>query len=211
MAKLKLDWASYEAAKYACEKWHYSKCIPIGKLVKVGVWENYTYIGCVIYSRGTSKDLGTKYGLKQDQCVELTRVALKTHQAPVSQILAISLKMLKKINPGLKLVVSFAAQSENHHGGIYQATNWIYTGESEANADAIYKGRRVPNRVIGELVKKYRCTVNDLEQRKILQDVRKLRKHRYLMPLDKQVKKSIMSLRKPYPKRAKEAGATEPL
>jgi len=211
MAKLKLDWASYEAAKYACEKWHYSKCIPIGKLVKVGVWENYTYIGCVIYSRGTSKDLGTKYGLKQDQCVELTRVALKTHQAPVSQILAISLKMLKKINPGLKLVVSFAAQSENHHGGIYQATNWIYTGESEANADAIYKGRRVPNRVIGELVKKYRCTVNDLEQRKILQDVRKLRKHRYLMPLDKQVKKSIMSLRKPYPKWAKEAGATEPL
>lgn len=208
--ELKIDWASHEAAKYACTNWHYSKCLPIGKLVKVGVWENEKYIGCVIYSRGTAKDLGTKYGLTQGECVELTRVALKSHEAPVSQILAISLKMLKKSNPGLKLVVSFAAQSENHHGGIYQATNWIYSGESDVIADAIYKGRRVANRVLSELVQKSKCSVNELEQRGIIKDVRRFRKYRYLMPLNKATKKSIMHLHKPYPKRAKEAGATEP-
>ena len=43
--ELKLDWCSYEAAKYACEHWHYSKCMPVGKTVKIGVWENKKYIG----------------------------------------------------------------------------------------------------------------------------------------------------------------------
>jgi len=43
--ELKLDWCSYQAAKYAVENWHYSKCMPVGKLVKIGVWEDKKYIG----------------------------------------------------------------------------------------------------------------------------------------------------------------------
>lgn len=210
-AELKIDWASYEAAKYACENWHYSKCLPIGKLVKVGVWEDKKYIGCVIYSRGTAKDLGAKYGLDQTQCVELTRVALTTHKTPVSRILAISFKMLSKLNSKIRLIVSFAARSENHHGGIYQATNWIYTGESAANSDAIYQGRRIPNRVIGVLKKRYNMSENEMIEKGILSDIRKMTKHRYLMPLDKQMKKAIMNLAKPYPKRDKQANSGDQL
>lgn len=201
---LKIDWASHEAAKFACVNWHYSKCLPIGKLVKVGVWEDGKYIGCIIYSRGTAKDLGTKYGLSQAECVELTRVALKSHKAPVSKMLALSLKFLKRSNPNIKLVVSFAARSENHHGGIYQATNWVYTGESAANCDAIFQGRRVPNRVIGEVKKRYKMTEKELIQKGILSDIRRLSKHRYLMPLDDKVKQRVAKLAKPYPKRTKE-------
>ena len=203
-SELKLDWASHEAAKYSVENWHYSKCLPIGKLVKVGVWENGKYIGCVIYSRGTAKDLGTKYGLRQDECVELTRVALTKHIAPVSKILAISFKFLKKQSPNLRMIVSFAARSEGHHGGIYQATNWIYTGESAANTDAIYKGRRIPNRTIGGLKLKYKMTEKQMVERGILSDLRRLTKPRYLMPLDKELSNSLSSLSKPYPKRIKE-------
>lgn len=210
-AELKIDWASYEAAKYACENWHYSKCLPMGKLVKVGVWEDKKYIGCVIYSRGTAKDLGTKYGLDQTQCVELTRVALTTHKTPVSRILAISFKMLSKLNSKIRLIVSFAARSENHHGGIYQATNWIYTGESAANSDAIYQGRRIPNRVIGVLKKRYNMSEKEMIEKGILSDIRKMTKHRYLMPLDKQMKKAIMNLAKPYPKRDKQANSGDQL
>ncbi len=201
---LKIDWASYDAALYACKKWHYSKCLPIGKLVKVGVWEDSKYIGCVVYSRGTAKDLGTKYGLDQTECVELTRVALTKHKTPVSRILAISFKFLQKSNEKIKLIVSFAARSENHHGGIYQATNWIYTGESSANSDAIYKGRRIPNRTIGVIKKKYNMNEKELIARGILSDIRRMTKHRYLMPLDNNVKNRITSLSKPYPKRTKE-------
>jgi len=35
---LRLDWCSYEATKFACTNWHYSRSVPAGKLMKVGVW-----------------------------------------------------------------------------------------------------------------------------------------------------------------------------
>jgi len=38
------------------------------------------------------------------------------------------LRKLKKHAKGLKLVVSYADFNQGHHGGIYQATNWIYVG-----------------------------------------------------------------------------------
>jgi hypothetical protein len=37
---LKVDFCSYEAAKYAVEHWHYSKTMPAGKTVKIGAWED---------------------------------------------------------------------------------------------------------------------------------------------------------------------------
>ena len=43
--ELKIDWATHKAAKYACENWHYSKCLPSGKTVKLGVWEDNNFIG----------------------------------------------------------------------------------------------------------------------------------------------------------------------
>ncbi|MGV2431812.1 UNVERIFIED_CONTAM: protein Mom, partial [Pseudomonas aeruginosa] len=70
------------------------------------------------------------YGLTQIQGCELTRIALKNHKTPVSKILSIAIKFLKKQNPKLKLIVSFADPEQGHHGGVYQATNWIYSGQS---------------------------------------------------------------------------------
>lgn len=61
---LHLDWCSYEAAKFACEKWHYSKCIPKSKLVKIGVWEHDVFVGVVIFGVGATHDLVKQYGLK---------------------------------------------------------------------------------------------------------------------------------------------------
>ena len=50
--ELKLDWCTHAAAKYAVEKWHYSKRLPstFTKLNKVGAWENGTFIGAVVFS-----------------------------------------------------------------------------------------------------------------------------------------------------------------
>jgi hypothetical protein len=78
-SKLKLDWCSFDAAKYACKSWHYSKCVPAGKLVKIGVWENEKFIGCVLYGLGATPNLSKPYGLTMTECCELVRVALTTH------------------------------------------------------------------------------------------------------------------------------------
>jgi hypothetical protein len=85
-ANIRIDWATHEAAKYACENWHYSKSVPVPPLVKVGAWEEQKYIGVVMFSRGASSNLMKPYGLEQDQGCELTRIALTKHTTPVSRI-----------------------------------------------------------------------------------------------------------------------------
>lgn len=55
---LKLDWCSHAAAKYAVEHWHYSGSLPTPPLVKVGVWEDEQFIGCVVFGRGSVQNLG---------------------------------------------------------------------------------------------------------------------------------------------------------
>ena len=119
---LKIDWATHKAAKYACEHWHYSKKIPVNKLLKVGVWESGEFIGVIIFGLGASAQLHKQFGLKNTEVCELVRIALKKHQSPVSRMISIAFKFLRKNAPLLRVVVSFADPNEGHHGGIYQAT-----------------------------------------------------------------------------------------
>lgn len=66
----KLDWCSFEAAKFACENYHYSKVVPAGKLVKIGVWERGQFKGCILFGRGANNNLGKPYALSQSECAE---------------------------------------------------------------------------------------------------------------------------------------------
>jgi hypothetical protein len=200
---LKIDWATHEAAKYACENWHYSKSIPVPPLVKIGVWENEKFIGVVLFSRGATPDLLKPYGLTQFEGCELTRVALKKHETPVSRIMSIAFKFLKKNSENLRLIVSFADQSKGHHGGIYQATNWIYCGTTSPSFEYFKDGKRWHPRQLSESGFKTQFGI----KRNVIKpsECKKVKipgKHRYLMPLDDDMKKRILPLSKPYPKRA---------
>ena len=181
--------------------------MPIGKLVKVGAWEDEKFIGVVIFSRGANPRLMTPYGLKQDEGCELTRIALKSHKSYVSKILALSLRFLKKQSPKLRLVVSYSDADQNHHGGIYQATNWIYDGLKNPNTLGAF---------IINNKKTHKKSVHSKGIKQSIEEVRKhldknaiafytKGKHRYLMPLDDIMKSKIIILAKPYPKRVKQA------
>lgn len=193
---LKVAPCEYEASRYAVMNWHYSKAMPSGKLAKFGVWEDNKFIGTIIYGRGATPQLVKPYGLQQTEACELVRVAMKEHTAPVSQALAESLRQLKEKNPGLRLVISFADPSEGHAGTIYQATNWVYTGKS---ADATFSKNPRTGRIIHPRTiqaRKGSNTILPIEYEKII----KPGKHRYLYPLDRNMRKQIMKLAKPYPR-----------
>ncbi len=203
---LVVDWATHAAAKYACENWHYSGCLPMGKLVKVGSWEDGKFIGVVIFGRGATPNLGKPYGLDQTECVELVRIALRDHATPVSKIAAIAIRMLKKSNPSVRLIVSFADRSQGHHGGIYQAGNCVYNGEGQPATFYMIKGKLTHPRSIGakglpQNIKGARQLDRNAEAIEVPG------KHRYLMPMDKQMRKRVQSMSKPYPKREKQAMA----
>jgi hypothetical protein len=194
---LKIDWATHESAKFACENWHYSKCLPAGALVKIGVWEHEKFVGVVLFSRGATPNLCKPYNLTQMECCELTRIALRNHETPVSKILSIAIKFFKKRTPGMRLIISFADPSQNHHGGIYQATNWIYTGKSNDAKFGVLNGKEIHPRTISEM---------SLNQKKLLNWVLKPGKHRYLMPLDDKMHRQVNHLKQPYPKRVTSIG-----
>jgi len=193
--ELKIDWATHEAAKFSCEKWHYSKCLPVGKLVKVGAWENGKYIGCVIFGRGANNNMLKPFGLKQNDGCELVRIALTKHIVPVSKIMALAVKFLKKSQPNLKLIVSYADPEQGHNGAIYQACNWVYTGLSSKATKVFYNGKWSHKKTVDD------SGVNQTYlPKKVVEG-----KHRYLMPLDEQMKNKVIKLAKPYPKRMKQA------
>jgi hypothetical protein len=193
---LKIDWATHEAAKYACENWHYSERMPVNKTVKIGAWEDGIFIGVVIFSPGATPALYKTYNITQQEGCELTRVALRHHVTPVSKILGLALKFLKRSNPGMRLVISFADTKQGHHGGIYQATNWIYVGLAGPRKLPKYKGEFIHERSLSLLVKQGKLKRQDCEW------VVAQPKHKYLFPLDETMRKQVSPLAKNYPKRA---------
>jgi hypothetical protein len=200
-----VDWCSYEAAKYAVMHWHYSKAMPLGRLATLGAWEAEEFVGSVVFGRGNSTDLGSSYGLKQGECAELVRVALQKHLAPVSRIISVALRLLRKRNPGLRLLVSFADPNAGHHGGIYQAGGWLYAGLGGVPYEWQHKGtgERIANREYSSRVKGSPAfgkagSIGDSSQWK---KIALMPKHRYLYPLDDAMRKQIEPLRQPYPKR----------
>lgn len=203
-ADLRIDWATHESAKYACENWHYSGCLPVGKLVKIGAWERGKFIGVVLFGRGATPNLGRPYNLGQSECVELVRIALTKHKTPVSRIVSFAIKFLSLSNKKLRLIVSFADQSQGHHGGIYQAGNWLYNGQGDPAKFYMIRGKLTHPRSIGAKG----LTQNINGARKIDPNATVIEipgKHRYLMPLDAEMRERILPLAKPYPKRDKQA------
>lgn len=202
MTSLRVAFCSHDAAKFAVERWHYSGCLPTGKLVKVGVWEDDEFVGVVLFSRGASPWLGVAYDLDHVEICELTRIAMRRHSTPVSKVVAEALALLRDQSPELRLVVSFADPSEGHHGGIYQAGNWIYTGRSNEVVENFVRG-------------KWRHVRGSYHEAKAAGGVptrTRPGKHRYLMPLDRAMRRRLLPSALPYPRPAVEVsdGETPP-
>jgi hypothetical protein len=204
---LKIDWATHEATTHAVLNWHYSRKMPKAKLVKVGAWEDGRFIGVVLFGSGAGNSTnGARYGLAATGDVaELVRVALRDHKTPVSRIVSLALKFLRRVNPGLKLVVSFADTAQGHHGGIYQAGNWIYCGVTEGDKEFHVKGEVLHPKAIymRQWVQSEAWLREHIDPMARL--VKTPGKHRYLMPLDEDTRARVLPLSRPYPKRVKQA------
>jgi hypothetical protein len=105
---------------------------------------------------------------------------------------------LKKNSPKLKMIISFADPEQGHHGGIYQATNWIYSGMTTAADEYIVNGKRMHGRSM-------RAAYGSHIGKNFIKKILGSSKYRYLMPLDKEMSAKIAPLAKPYPKRVKQA------
>lgn len=193
MDDLVVNWITRKDAEFAVKRWHYSRKMPGAGLVCVGFWEGKNFIGTVIFGMGANFNIALSFGLKQLEACELVRVALRTtKKTTTSHIVMRAIEFLKKQSPNLKLIVSYADIDQNHHGGIYQATNWFYLGVSKKNMCVayIFNGRKIHRRSANKEITKVAIPV-----------ISKGR-HKYIFPLDKRVRKKCLKAElPPYPKK----------
>jgi hypothetical protein len=202
---LYINWCSHDAAKFACENWHYSKCLPKSKINKIGIWEDQKFIGVVLFSVGSSPAIGKPFDLNQIQICELTRVALREHKNTVTKIISKSIKLLKNYNPGLKLIVSYSDPFHNHLGKIYQAGNWIYVGVTHSsNIYYSNEGKLFHSRHINDVLEIKKDLNGNLKCITLKDKMNKIEKHppkfKYLYPLDDDIKLQLEFIKRPYPK-----------
>ena len=194
---LYIDYCDHEAAKFAVDNWHYSEVLPPIKNVYFGVWECGDFIGSVVYSRPASAAMGDIFGLDADEFAELSRVALADHEHPVSQIVPITIKLLQQKDTGLKTLFSYADPVQDHYGGIYQAMNWIYIGQTEPTRIGVRNGERYHSRTISRKIEMGHLTREQANQQFTFEKAPG--KYKYVYPLDEQVRQKALKHREPYP------------
>src|SRR5262249_21966059 len=197
---LRIDWCSYEAAKYAVKRWHYSRSLPCSKTARLGVWEDDEFTGAVVFAWGANRHLAGEYKLRMTECAELCRVALAKHSTPVSRILSIAVKILKREMRGIRLIVSYADLNQGHLGKIYQASNWLYVGETGHETGITLNGKLTHRRTINS---KYGTSTIEWLRKHVDQCARRKEgkpKLKYLFPLDDEMAERVKLLPKPDPK-----------
>ena len=117
---------------------HYLKRLPPISF-SFGLYKDKTLKGVCTFGSPPSKDLCTGLCGKEykDEVLELNRLFLTNNKKNLASFFV---SKCLKILPSPKIIVSYADTSANHHGYIYQATNFIYTGLSAKRRDTIGAG-----------------------------------------------------------------------
>ena len=190
---MRLEIASSKAIKYACLNFHYAKVCPVVGIAFSVFNDKEEWCGVITFGYGASANMGKPYKLNHGQYLELTRMALNSKQESTSKAMSIAMRLIKKLCPTVKLLISYADKGQNHKGIIYQATNWYLVDESESSGFEVwYKGKWVHDRGPNTLPK---------EQRKKLTYRKKSGKYKYVYPIDKALVDMCKKLSKPYPKK----------
>lgn len=194
---------------YLCKEWclkkHYAKRLPpieyaFGLFDNLGITQ-----GIVTYGTPVSNTLRNLWNGTY-KLMELNRLVINEglEKNVLSFLVSQSLKML----PNPMVIVSYADTSKNHHGYIYQATNWIYTGLSVEFKDYYVKGmEHLHNGTIMDMSRGKENRVEWLRQKfgDNLIMIERPRKHRYFTFIGnkkdcKKMKEMLPYKSQPYPK-----------
>jgi len=200
-----------------CNEWflkkHYARRLPNMNFA-FGLYDNLNLLqGVCSFGRPMSHTLisGAVNGLYQDNFLELNRLVI--NEGLEKNVLSFFVSGCLNKLPKPLIVVSYADTSQGHHGFIYQATNWIYTGLSAKFKDYAVKGlEHMHHSSIEDSVGRYDENKNinkhELLRKKYgdrLYIKERPRKHRYFYFLGNKKEKEIMNKNlqykvKPYPK-----------
>jgi len=198
---MRLEKASTKAIQYACKMFHYAKSVPNVGLAYSVFNDKKEWCGVICYGVGANQHIASEFGLGKGSAIELVRMALNGKQESTTKAMALSIKLVRKEAPLVKLLVSYADANQGHYGTIYQATNWDYIGEYADVLGKMLNGKIIHPRTI---YSKY--GTHSLEWLKKNVDanahtVKGKPKWKYIYPLDKNLISMCKAMSKPYPKK----------
>lgn len=195
--------ATPKAVRYACLHFHYAKAVP-SALYSYNVYQDGEWCGVIIFGVGATPNIGKPFNLLQGEIVELVRVALNGKQNTTSECVAMALRKLHRDAPQIKMVVSFADVDQNHVGTIYQATNWIYLGRTNAGKRSafIIHSKKIHPRTIGSAggVQSINWIREHIDPDAV--EFITKGKEKYIYCFDKKLRKKWLAKALPYPKKA---------
>jgi len=120
------------AARALTERWHYLGTMPAGTKLALGAFLADRLIGAVTFGVGPMSGHRLLRDARPQDGITLTRFVLLPERPAnsASRILGIVLRMLRR-QTDKKFVLTYADPEHGHHGGIYQACNFICVGPSE--------------------------------------------------------------------------------
>ena len=116
---------------------HYAHRIP-NSIYTFGLYENCILQGVISFGMMANNNLNEF--IEGYDCIELNRLIINDNMPrnSLSYFVSQSLKLI----PRPKVIISYADNGHGHHGHIYQATNWIYTGMGKGDYGFIKNGRQ---------------------------------------------------------------------
>ena len=130
---LKVAPISQKQAREVIAHGHYLGTYPGGTMLSFGVFSGSRLSGALTLGAGPAQAHRMVEGARSGDCLALTRFWLSEElpQYSESRVLGMALRSLRR-HTSIKFLVTYADPAQGHVGTIYQATNWIYTGLSQA-------------------------------------------------------------------------------
>ncbi len=112
---------------------HYLHSVPGGTRLAFGVLCDGRLQGALTLGGGPANSFRLVEGASLKDCLTLTRLWLADElpRNSESHVIGLLIRALRR-DTALRFLLSYADPSAGHVGTIYQATNWLYTGLSQA-------------------------------------------------------------------------------
>ena len=118
---------------------HYAKRIPSISYA-FGLYEDKELVGVCTFGYPPNYNYNNgKCVFYSYECLTLELNRLVVNENLQKNSLSIFVSKCLKILPKPSCIVSYADQNKSHNGYIYQATNWVYTGESTPKHQYIFE------------------------------------------------------------------------
>ena len=142
--KIRIERISNKSARKIIETHHYTHSYPNSTKVSFGIYHKGKLQGCICYGLPACLSHIGKFNIAKSELMELLRLWTKDNSPKnmESKAISITISILKREMPKLKVLISYADPNAGHNGTIYQASNWRYIGTSSTEGPTVIKGKK---------------------------------------------------------------------